>query len=52
MGYMENVRNFWMPFWVFLTLLGVYLVFFGIALAGLFAAQRKRETSRNEGRAD
>jgi hypothetical protein len=48
MDYLDNARSFWFPFWTLLTLLGVYLVFLGIALAGLVAAQKRREASASK----
>jgi hypothetical protein len=42
------LRDFWTPFLVFLTLLGVYFLLLGIALGGLVTALRKRERERAE----
>jgi hypothetical protein len=40
----ENVlRNFWTPLFVYSSLLGIYLIIFGIALAGLVAALNKQD---------
>jgi hypothetical protein len=42
----NEFREFWTPFFVFITLLGVYLIILGIALGGLVSALRKREVEK------
>jgi hypothetical protein len=46
--WMEQLNSFWTPFLACLTLLGVYLLLLGIALAGLVTALRRRERERTE----
>jgi hypothetical protein len=47
----ENIlRDFWTPLFVYSTLLGVYLIILGIALAGLVSAldeRRYRDSKRD-----
>jgi hypothetical protein len=38
----NEFREFWTPFFVYVTLLGVYLIILGIALGGLVSVLRKR----------
>ena len=42
----NEFREFWTPFFVFITLLGIYLIILGIALGGLVSSLRKRELER------
>jgi hypothetical protein len=44
----NEFREFWTPFFVYVTLLGVYLIILGIALGGLVSALRKREADRTK----
>jgi hypothetical protein len=40
------LRDFWTPLFVYLNLLGVYLLLLGIALAGLVSALKKRQDDK------
>ena len=46
-GFMDWWRNFWTPALTLLTLLGVLLIFQGIALAGLVTALKNRARERD-----
>ena len=39
----DPLRQFWTPFFVYLLLLGVYLITLGIGLAGLASALRAHQ---------
>lgn len=44
----DQFRRFWMPFWAYLGLIGVYLLILGVALAGLVTAMRAKERDRSD----